>query len=213
MVKYLFDTNIVFSFFFTTGEKYITPLIESDVGQLKILKDSYPELQNLVQRSFGSQESWNLMNLLLSSNSEAGSYPVLSIIEEDYNDILLLMAKTLSENPISINAKKHDISFIDAALLVVARRNDHVLVTIDKKIHKAVKDSHISVNLLNPYPDKFIPDYNQPFEKNLDNDLVAAKEAKRFIDRLLDRNCDPKIIGDSQRLFSSIIPDFDLVNS
>ncbi len=52
MVKYLFDTNIVFSFFFTTGEEYITPLIESNEGQLIILKDSYPELQNLVQRSF-----------------------------------------------------------------------------------------------------------------------------------------------------------------
>jgi hypothetical protein len=213
MVKYLFDTNIVFSFFFTTGEEHITPLIESNEGQLKILKDSYPELQNLAQRSFGSQESWNLMNLLLSSNSEVGSYPVLSIIEEDYNDIQLLMARSMSANPKSKNAKKHDIGFIDAAMLVVASRTDHVLVTLDKKIHKAVKDSHISVNLLNPYPDGYTSDYNQPFEKNLDNDLITAKEAKRFIDRLLDSNCDPKIIGHSQRLFSSIIPDFDLVNS
>ncbi len=123
------------------------------------------------------------------------------------------MARSMSTNPKSKNAKKHDIGFIDAAMLVVANRTDSVLVTLDKKIHKAVNDSHISVNLLNPYPNGYSPNYNQPFEKNSDNDLVTAKEAKRFIDRLLDSNCDPKIITDSQRLFSSIIPDFDLVNS
>lgn len=209
MINYLLDTNIVFLMFYSSGVSHIRQFLIVDGVQIGILKDSYSELDNLTQRSYGSLEALTLQD----SISNSGYFNFESILDEDYINIKELRMNSMSDNPKSKNAKKHDLGFIDAAMLVVSKRTNSTLITLDKRIIKAVSDNHITVNLLNPFPLGFIPVYSQEFEQSSDLDYKTAKEAKRVIDRMRDIGSDPQIIANCQTFFSQNIQDFDLVNS
>ncbi len=209
MTKYLYDTNTLFAYFYTNGKELLDPLVESDSGQMRILKDSYSELLNLSQRSFGVKVAWDLYQVLTIDFDNLGAFPTFEVKNEYVDEIKSLMFRSISNDPKSKNARKHDIGYIDAAMMVTASRNNHILVTRDKRIHKAVADGLIEVEILKPFDNNFVPIFMHEFFSSTDLDLAAVNEAKKFLKRLLDKGCDPNLISKSEKFFKLTFKDFD----
>jgi predicted nucleic acid-binding protein len=195
MTKYLFDTNSIYSFLYTTARDEIQVLIEEDNGQLCLLKDSYSELLNLTQRNFGSKVAWDLYQLLTLENQGVGNFPYLQVHDSYVDEIKSLMLRSCSIDPTSKKARKHDIGYIDAANLVTAKQNNRTLVTRDKRMHKAVNDGLIDVQIIKPFDDSFKVVHTHDFVSTSDMELKASIEASRFLKRLLDISYNPKTIA------------------
>jgi hypothetical protein len=109
MTKYLYDTNTLFAYFYTNGKNLLDTLVESDSGQMRILKDSYSELLNLSQRSFGSKVALDLYQILTLDFDNLGAFPTFVVKDEYVDEIKNLMFRSISKDPKSQNARKHDI--------------------------------------------------------------------------------------------------------
>jgi hypothetical protein len=63
--------------------------------------------------------------------------------------------------------------------------------------------------MLKPFDNNFVPVFIHEFISRPDLDLAAVNEDKKFLKRLLDQNCDPILISESEKFFKSNFKDFD----
>ena len=157
MLTRIYDTNAIYGYYYTNGKKYIAPIYSQDNYQMRLTLGITFELQNLIKQDFGSKESIAFMRKVVIEKYQIGQFPREQLLE--YEEILTLnfLKSVLSKDDLSKNSRKNDLNFLDASLIIIAKRLKVDIVSTENRLNVLYKKGLLpeGVNIINPYPEGF----------------------------------------------------------
>ena len=153
----LYDTNAIYGYSFTNGKQYIAPLLSQDNYQMRLTMGITYELQNLIKQDFGSIESIEFVRNIVVEKHQSGQFPRERLLEHEELPTLRFLNSVLSTNNLSKNSRKNDLNFLDASLIIIAKRLKVDIVSTENRLNVLYIKGMLpeGVNIINPYPDGF----------------------------------------------------------